>query len=109
MYVFHRDAVPADITAGTPNPDSWGPADFSVPASSCDVGPSNFKDLGVIVTDQLGGTFSSGTWTIGAAGQGQGTCSDITGTSPYGYITGTGGSLTDTHWSFSSIRTYTPA
>ena len=36
VYFFSRNSVPADITAGNPNPDSWGAAQARWPATSCD-------------------------------------------------------------------------
>ena len=35
VYFFPRGSVPADITAGAPQPDSWGLAQAQWPASSC--------------------------------------------------------------------------
>ena len=35
VYFFPRGSVPADISAGAPEPDSWGPALARWPASSC--------------------------------------------------------------------------
>lgn len=51
IYFFPRSAIPADITAGKPNPSSWGvaAADFDSAYGDCDI-DANFPPQTIVST-----------------------------------------------------------
>lgn len=78
VYFFPRGTEPADIDAGAPQPDTWGPAQARWPATSCD--PFQFfSDHSVIFDTTLCGDWAGAVWSgSGIPGQEQ-SCAQRTG------------------------------
>ncbi|KAL1688335.1 concanavalin A-like lectin/glucanase domain-containing protein, partial [Schizophyllum commune] len=65
IWHFPRTSIPADITSGNPNPDSWGPPAAFFSANSCDMG-SHFYDHVLTFDITLCGDWAGSTY--GSAG-----------------------------------------
>ncbi|KAI5830114.1 glycoside hydrolase family 16 protein [Schizophyllum commune Tattone D] len=65
IWHFPRTSIPADITTGNPNPDSWGAPAAFFSASSCDMG-SHFYDHVLTFDITLCGDWAGSTY--GSAG-----------------------------------------
>lgn len=54
IYYFPRNAIPADITAGKPNPGSWGvpAADFDSQYGDCDI-DANFPPQTIVSKNNM--------------------------------------------------------
>lgn len=96
MYFFTRGSIPADITAGTPNPSGWGTPQAMWPAASCNPF-TYFQNHSAIIDTTLwcvsrnrlfalsqifyliSGDWAAGVWSgTGVPGQDQ-SCAAITG------------------------------
>lgn len=61
MWAFTRSAIPADITAKSPDPSSWGEAKADFPSTKCDIG-SHFRNQSVIANIDLCGQYAGGVY-----------------------------------------------
>lgn len=61
MWQFGRDAIPADITAKSPNPSSWGEAAADFPDTDCKV-QSHFRNHSIIANIDLCGQYANGVY-----------------------------------------------
>jgi len=57
MWQFTRSAIPSDVTAGTPDPSTWGEATADFPGTDCDIG-SHFKNQSIIANIDLCGSWA---------------------------------------------------
>jgi hypothetical protein len=57
IWQFLRSSVPADITAGTPDPSTWGTATADFPSTGCDIG-THFKNQSIIANIDLCGSWA---------------------------------------------------
>lgn len=106
VYFFPRSNVPSDITAGAPNPDSWGAALARWPATSCD--PFKFfKDHSAIFDTTLCGDWAASAWGgSGIPGQEQ-SCAARTGYSTCeAYVRATGSAFNEAYWEINSMLIY---
>jgi len=106
VYFFPRNGVPADITAGNPNPDSWGAAQARWPATSCD--PYQFfQNHSVIFDTTLCGDWAGAVWGgSGIPGQEQ-SCAARTGYSTCeAFVHATGSAFADAYWEINSMLIY---
>lgn len=78
IFFFPRGSVPADITAGAPQPTLWGLPQARFPASGCN--PSQFFNNHHLIFDTtLCGDWAGGVWNAaGIPGQEQ-SCAQRTG------------------------------
>ncbi|KAF9470525.1 hypothetical protein BDN70DRAFT_888989 [Pholiota conissans] len=106
VYFFPANAVPSDITAETPQPDSWGAAQARWPATSCD--PFKFFiDHSAIFDTTLCGDWAGGVWNVaGIPGQAQ-SCAQRTGVSTcQAYVQNNGAALAEAYWEVRSVKLY---
>lgn len=57
MWQFNRTAIPSDITAGSPNPSTWGEATADYPNTDCNIG-NHFKNQSIIANIDLCGSWA---------------------------------------------------
>lgn len=101
IWSWPRASVPADITAGNPNPETWSTpsSDFQTANGECDVG-AYFKDQTIIInTDFCGSNIDADTWT------GETSCSSVASTCVE-YVAENPGSFDEVYWLFNSIDLY---
>jgi len=106
VYFFPRGSEPADITAGVPQPDSWGPAQARWPAASCD--PFKFfTDHHAILDTTLCGQWAGAVWNVpGAPGQEQ-SCAQRTGVSTCeAFVRANGAAMDEAYWEVKSVQIY---
>jgi hypothetical protein len=63
MWSFVRNALPADVAAGSsaPDPSSWGTAFADFPSTECDIG-GHFRNQSIIANIDLCGDLVEATW-----------------------------------------------
>jgi len=97
-WLFLRNAIPADITSGNPNPDGWGKpyALFQLGATSgC---PDNhFKDTTMIINLTFCGDYAGGNNFKAQCGN-DGNCADWVENHPEGF--------TEAYWSINYVAVY---
>ncbi|TFY66209.1 hypothetical protein EVG20_g4882 [Dentipellis fragilis] len=106
VFFFPRSSIPADITAGAPNPDNWGAATARWPASSCN--PFQFfQDHSAIFDTTLCGDWASGVWgATGVPGQEQ-SCAQRTGVSTCeAFVANNGAAFSEAYWEVKSVKIY---
>ncbi|TFY82363.1 hypothetical protein EWM64_g1657 [Hericium alpestre] len=106
VFFFPRSNIPADITAGAPNPDGWGTAMARWPASSCN--PFQFfKTHSMIFDTTLCGDWASGVWgATGVPGQEQ-SCAQRTGVATCEqFVQQNGAAFNDAYWEVKSVKVY---
>jgi hypothetical protein len=106
VFFFDRAAIPADIEAGAPQPDSWGMAMAHWPASSCN--PFDFfHDHSLIFDTTLCGDWASGVWgASGIPGQEQ-SCAQRTGFSTCeAFVRARGDAFGQAYWEVKSVKIY---
>ncbi|KAI1168961.1 concanavalin A-like lectin/glucanase domain-containing protein [Nemania serpens] len=94
MWQFGRDSIPADITAKSPNPSSWGEAAADFPDTDCKV-QSHFRNQSIIANIDLCGQYANGVYPQSGC---PGTCSDFVANNP--------NSFTDAFWEFGAFQVY---
>lgn len=101
IWSWPRASVPADVTTGTPDPETWGtPAsDFQEANGGCDVS-GYFKDQTIIInTDFCGSNIDADTWS------GEASCSSVADTC-VAYVAENPGAFAEVYWLFNSIDLY---
>jgi hypothetical protein len=99
IWHFARGVIPADITAGTPNPDSWGAPD-ALFQLSCNIG-SNFKDHQIVFDTTFCGQWAGNqdVWSQDAVcGQKAATCNDYVANNPAAFV--------DSYWQINSVKVF---
>ncbi|ETW87676.1 glycoside hydrolase family 16 protein [Heterobasidion irregulare TC 32-1] len=106
VYFFPRSSIPADITAGAPQPNGWGLPMAQWPASSCN--PSTFfHDHSAIFDTTLCGDWASGVWSsTGVPGQEQ-SCAQRTGVATCeDFVRNNGAALQQAYWEVKGVTIY---
>lgn len=106
VYFFSRGSVPADISAGAPEPDTWGPALARWPAASC--APFKFfNDHNAIFDTTLCGDWAGAVWNdAGIPGQEQ-SCARRTGFSTcQAFVQASGSAMREAYWEVKSVNIY---
>ncbi|KAJ2933607.1 hypothetical protein H1R20_g3506, partial [Candolleomyces eurysporus] len=106
VYFFPRDSIPADITANTPLPETWGAAQARWPAASCD--PFRFfSDHHAIFDTTLCGDWAGGVWNAaGIPGQEQ-SCAQRTGFATCdAFIRARGSAFQEAYWEVRYVQIY---
>ncbi|KAF7539730.1 hypothetical protein G7Z17_g12368 [Cylindrodendrum hubeiense] len=100
IYWWSRENIPADITAGKPDPSKWGnPASQFVSGKGCNVG-TYFKGQTIIInTAFCGDNIDQGIWNQKCrASTGANTCDD--------YVTNNPGAFKQAYWLINSVKLY---
>lgn len=103
VYFFPREAIPADITANEPMPETWGRPMGDFPADNCNP-YTFFKDNFAIFDTTFCGDWAGNVWNFaGYAGQdvscaaktGYATCSD--------YVLNNGDAFSEAYWQVACV------
>jgi hypothetical protein len=97
MWFFPRNAIPADITASTPNPSTWGQALADFPGTDCDIA-SHFRNQSIIANIDLCGALAGQTSLYQTQSQCPGNCTDFVAQNPQAFI--------NAYWEFKSFKVY---
>ena len=95
VYFFPRSAIPADITAGLPDPSTWGTPTASF-TGSCDI-DNHFKNHKIIINTTFCGDWAGAVWgdQCGALAP---TCEQYVAENPEAFA--------EVYWLFNSIKVY---
>jgi hypothetical protein len=99
IYYFPRGSIPADITAGTPNPQSWGKPQ-ALFEGSCNI-PSMFKNHKIVINTTFCGQWAGQSSVWGGdpvCSAKAATCND--------YVANNPAAFKDAYWEINSIRVY---
>jgi len=97
MWQFGRSSIPADVTAGTPDPSTWGTALADFPSTSCDIA-SHFNNQSIIIDIDLCGTFAGVTSIYNTEDSCPGTCTD--------YVANNPSAFDNAFWEFGNFTVY---
>jgi hypothetical protein len=94
-WFFPRNGIPADITAGVPNPSNWA-SPYANFQGDCDI-DSNFKNHQIVLDVTFCGDWAGGVWGNGcAASTKTSSCAAYVGNNPSAFI--------NMYWSINSIK-----
>ncbi|TAQ87261.1 hypothetical protein B7494_g4434 [Chlorociboria aeruginascens] len=95
MWQFARNAIPSDITAGSPDPSTWTEATADFPNTHCDIG-THFVNQSIIANIDLCGTWAGQASVFNATCSG--TCEDI--------VANNATAFTNAYWEFGKFLIY---
>ena len=97
IWYFPRNAIPSDITAGTPNPSGWGMA-LSSFSGACDL-DSHVDNMQIVFDTTFCGDWAGAAFTTDAA------CAPLA-TTCQDYVQNNPSAFAETYWSVNSLRVY---
>lgn len=97
VWLFDRKAIPADVTAGNPDPSTWGTAMADFPNLECDIG-AHFKNMSIIANINLCGDWAGQPQIFGQDGLCPGTCTD--------WVANEASSFEQAYWEFGGFWVY---
>ncbi|TEY40801.1 hypothetical protein BOTCAL_0420g00070 [Botryotinia calthae] len=95
MWQFGRDAIPTDISSGSPDPSTWSEATADFPSTDCNIG-NHFRNQSIIVNIDLCGNWAGTESVYGV--DCPGTCTD--------YVANNATAFTDAYWQFNNFTVY---
>jgi hypothetical protein len=96
IYFFPRSAIPADITSGSPNPSSWGPAQANFAGQGCNI-DDHFKNHNIIFDTTFCGDWAGRVWGDSCAAKAP-TCEAYVGQNPAAFA--------EAYWLINSVKVY---
>ncbi|KAJ5106257.1 hypothetical protein N7456_002932 [Penicillium angulare] len=96
IYFFPSSSIPSDITAGTPDPTTWGTPSASF-AGSCDIS-SHFSNLQIVFDITFCGDWAGNVWSSGSCSTQASTCDS--------YVQNNPSAFKETYWSVNSLKVY---
>ncbi|ELR12824.1 endo1,3(4)-beta-glucanase, putative [Acanthamoeba castellanii str. Neff] len=99
VWYFNRTRIPADITAGNPNPAAWGkPFAYFALGTNCPA--SHFRNHTMTINLTFCGAWAGNSWVWGSDSvcAAKGTCVDFVRKNPSAF--------TEAYWLFNSVRAY---
>ncbi|KAB8303180.1 hypothetical protein EYC80_004627 [Monilinia laxa] len=95
IWQFGRDAIPSDISSGSPDPSTWSEATADFPNTDCDI-DSHFKNQSIVVNIDLCGDWAGDQklYDIDCPG----TCTD--------FVANNATAFKDAYWEFNHFTVY---
>ncbi|KAL3418636.1 putative endo-1,3(4)-beta-glucanase [Phlyctema vagabunda] len=100
VYFFPRNAIPADITSGSPDPSTWSAPTASFSGSGCDI-DSHFMNHKIIFDTTFCGQWAGQIWDSGSCASMAPTCETYVGENPAAFE--------EAYWSVNSVKVYQSA
>lgn len=97
VWWFTRDAIPSDITSGSPDPSTWGEATADFPSTDCDIS-SHFKNQSIIINIDLCGSLAAATKYYDTQAQCPSNCTS--------YVADNPSAFEEAYWQFKSIKVF---
>jgi hypothetical protein len=97
VYFFPRNAIPGDITSGSPNPAGWGTPVASFSGSGCDI-DSHFMNHNIIFDTTFCGDWAGQVWSSGQCASLASTCDAYVAANPKAF--------TQAYWMINSVKVY---
>ncbi|KAL9111638.1 MAG: hypothetical protein Q9227_003911 [Pyrenula ochraceoflavens] len=98
MWFFPRGSIPAEVSAASPDPSTWGEALADFPSTDCDIG-SHFKNQSIIANIDICGAWAGQPKYYTQQSQCPGKCTD--------YIANA--DMSNAFWEFKSFKVYQAA
>ncbi|KAH6664478.1 glycoside hydrolase family 16 protein [Halenospora varia] len=95
MWQFGRSNIPSDVTAGSPDPSTWGEATADFPNTDCNIG-NHFRNQSIIANIDLCGSWA-GTQSVYSQTC-SGTCED--------QVANNNTAFTNAYWEFGTFKVY---
>lgn len=95
MWQFARNAIPSDITSGSPNPAGWGEATADFPGTDCNIN-NHFRNQSIIANIDLCGSWAGDPTIYNATCPG--VCTDLVANQPTAFA--------DSYWEFGTFSVY---
>ncbi|CDM27100.1 CAZyme family GH16 [Penicillium roqueforti] len=96
VWFFPSNAVPADISSGTPNPAGWG-TPTALFSGGCDI-DSHFNDLQIVFDITFCGDWAGSVWGSSSCASYAASCVDFVQNNPTAFQ--------ETYWSVRSLKVY---
>lgn len=96
-WFFPRDSIPADITAGNPDPSTWGTALADFPGTDCDIA-AHFRNHSIIVNIDLCGELAAQSQYYDDLYHCPASCTSFVAHNPESFV--------DAYWEFKSFKIY---
>ncbi|KAJ5893318.1 Endo-1-3(4)-beta-glucanase [Penicillium taxi] len=96
IYFFPRSSIPADITAGSPDPTTWGTPAASF-AGGCDI-DSHFVNLQIVFDLTFCGDWAGDAWSSSSCASYADTCDNYVQNNPTAFA--------DSYWGINSLKVY---
>ncbi|KKK12876.1 hypothetical protein P175DRAFT_0431004 [Aspergillus ochraceoroseus IBT 24754] len=96
IWFFPRSSIPADISAGTPDPSAWGTPTARF-AGSCNI-DSHFGDMQIIFDITFCGDWAGNVWSSSPCASLASSCVDYVANNPSAFA--------HTYWDINSLRVY---
>jgi hypothetical protein len=102
VWFFPRNAIPADITSGSPNPSGWGTATAAFGGSGCNI-DQYFMNHNIVFDTTFCGDWAgqSSVWASCAQSTGAATCQD--------YVAANPSAFSNAFWLINSVKVYSQA
>jgi len=97
VYFFPRNAIPADITSGSPNPAGWGTPTASFSGSGCSI-DSHFMNHNIIFDTTFCGDWAGSVWSSS-------TCTSLASTCD-AYVAANPTAFQQAYWLINSVKVY---
>jgi hypothetical protein len=97
VYFFPRNAIPSDITSGSPNPSGWGTPVASFSGSGCDI-DTHFMNHNIIFDTTFCGDWAGQVWSSSQCASLASTCD--------AYVAANPSAFTQAYWSINSVKVY---
>ena len=97
VYFFPRTSIPSDITAGSPDPSSWGTPVAGFGGSGCDI-ESHFMNHNIIFDTTFCGQWAGQVWNSGSCASLASTCEE--------YVSQNPSAFSDAYWVVNSVKVY---
>ena len=97
IWFFPRSAIPSDISSGSPNPTSWGPATAAF-SGGCDI-DTHFENLQIVFDTTFCGDWAGSVWSSDhSCSPKASTCQSFVQNNPSAFATA--------YWSVNSLKVY---
>jgi len=97
VYFFPRNAIPSDITSGSPNPSGWGTPVASFSGNGCDI-DSHFMNHNIVFDTTFCGDWAGQVWSSSQCASLASTCD--------AYVAANPSAFTQAYWMINSVKTY---
>ncbi len=96
IWFFPRTSIPADITAGNPDPTTWG-TPLANYAGNCNI-DSHFQNMNIVFDTTFCGAWAGQVWTQGSCKEKAATCE--------AYVQENASVFVDAYWLVNSVRVF---
>ncbi|RDW84455.1 hypothetical protein BP6252_02045 [Coleophoma cylindrospora] len=97
VFFFPRNAIPADITSGSPDPTSWSTPVARFSGSGCDI-DSHFMNHNIVFDTTFCGQWAGQVWSSSSCASLASSCDAYVGANPSAF--------SEAYWAVNSVKVY---